>query len=90
MLRSHKIPVDADKPTSVMLFREELASHLIAEAQRLHPKAISFTFLADIQDVSLEAQTITVTTAGGSAQVGCCGWRTVVHQQLLHTAQQAN
>ena len=53
------MPVD-DSTMSMRVFRDEIARHVIEEAQRLHGDAISFHFDSTIQRIDLEKQTVSV------------------------------
>ena len=61
-----------------MLYRGELAGHLVQEAKRLHGEAIGFHFQSPIAAVDLSAQTVTVSPTGKQAQVG---FEAAVHLQ---------
>lgn len=59
LTRAASVPVTND-PVMLRAFRDEISRHIIEEAQRLHPTAITFSFNADIQEVDLHAQTVHV------------------------------
>ena len=64
-----EMDVDPQKPEMVMCYREEVARHLVQEAQRLHPEAISFTFDCGISSIELDQQTVTVQRDGANVEV---------------------
>ena len=65
-------------------YRDELSHHLISEAQRLHPSAITFSFETELSSVDLARQTLTASKAGGPAQVraqpACRTWHACRHE----------
>lgn len=66
---SQRIPVTED-PTCVRGFRDEVAAHIIKEAQRQYPEAIKFHFNTAVEKIDLERQTIYALSAeSGPEQV---------------------
>lgn len=53
-----------ENPRCVRAFRDELALHVIREAQRLYPQAIHFHFNTSLQKVDLNRQMVHISTAG--------------------------
>ena len=47
-----------DPPTSLRIFRDEIGWLLVDEAQRLHPRKISFRFSTPVVAVNLETHTV--------------------------------
>lgn len=59
-------------PEMVRGYRDEIALHIIREAERLHPQAILFHFNSRIQKVDLDRHTVHASTAdAASVQVRC-------------------
>ena len=68
---SQRIPVTED-PTCVRGFRDEVAAHIIKEAQRQYPEAIKFHFNTTVEKTDLDRQTVYVSSAeSGPKQVRC-------------------
>ena len=57
-------PVDDKNDDNIRVFRDELSRHLIDEALRQHPDAISFCFEAPIDSVDFERQLVSVAGQG--------------------------
>ena len=61
-----------ENPQCVRAFRDELALHVIREAQRLYPQAIHFHFNTSLQKVDLNRQMAHISTAGSDMTEVCC------------------
>jgi len=61
--RSVSLPV-TDNPRLLRSPRDEITRHIIEEAQRMYPDAISFHFSTTIQQVDLNRQRVIVSVAG--------------------------
>ena len=57
-------PVDDKNSNYMRVFRDELSRHLIDEALRQHPDAVSFRFEAPIDSIDFERQLVSVAGQG--------------------------
>ena len=54
------VPVPPTDPPLLRVFRDEIARHLIEEAKRLHPAAITFHFSTPVIGLDFEQQSISL------------------------------
>ena len=62
-------PVTKEKPMMMRVFRDEIARHLIDEAERLYPSKVKFHFNQGVSEVDLAAKSVTITGDSGSKEV---------------------
>lgn len=68
---SAKVPM-ADDPPCLRAFRDEVSLCVIKSAQQLYPHAIKFHFNAQVQEVNLTRQTVSVSFGESTmTQVRC-------------------
>lgn len=66
----HKVeaPVTLENPTMMRVFRDEIARHIIDEAEAKFPDKIKFHFGEGVSNVDLETQQVTVSSQTGEKQ----------------------
>ena len=80
------VPVPPIDPQLLRVFRDEIACHLIEEAKRLHPAAITFHFITPVVGLDFEQQSISLTdkkvraALPGACVSACCV--TFQHREL--------
>ena len=58
------MPVTPANPTMIRVYRDEISRHLIDEAKRLHPEAITFHFEAGIIGADLDKRVVSISGQG--------------------------
>ena len=68
------VPVPPTDPLLLRVFRDEIARHLIEEAKRLHPAAVTFHFSTPVTGLDFEQQFIFLTDKKVRAAMpgACC------------------
>ena len=63
------MPVTTKDPTMIRVYRDEISRHLIDEARRLYPEAITFHFDAPISGVDFEKRVVSISGSKAPQEV---------------------